>query len=420
MPFSFVHTADIHLDSPLRSLALRDADLAELIGDATRLAFERTIDLCLDERVDALMIAGDLYDGDQTSMKTALFLSGQLRKLSEAGIGVFIVRGNHDAQSRITRELVLPEAVTVFRGRAGTVELQRGRTAMPVAVHGISFARPHAPENLVPRFGKPVSGAFNIGLLHTSLGGAAGHDDYAPCSVGDLAGTGFDYWCLGHVHKREVHHRQPFIVMPGMPQGRDIGEAGPKSVTLVRVADDGAVECQPHPTSVAQFERVSVDLAGVPDRRIAAERIGIALERACAEAVSDHLVTRLELRGATELAWRLRRDPELARAEAEDRARMLGRTWIEKIEMAVSAPADPGIGPIGEIKETVRGRIAPSNSFRHSAREAVEEIRTALPPAARDVFGDSEVAGEEILDALIREGCETVLAHLRETREDGD
>ena len=94
MPFRFVHTADIHLDSPLRSLALRDSALAELIGGETRLAFERTIDLCLDEQVDALMIAGDLYDGDQTSMKTAFFLAAQLRRLDESGILVFIVRGN--------------------------------------------------------------------------------------------------------------------------------------------------------------------------------------------------------------------------------------------------------------------------------------------------------------------------------------
>ena len=260
MPFSFVHTADVHLDSPLRSLALLNPDLAELIGDATRLAFERTVELCLDERVDALMIAGDLYDGDQTSMKTALFLAAQLQRLTEAGIRTFIVRGNHDAQSRITRELTLPEAVKVFGGRAETVELDHDRGTMPVAIHGISFARPHAPESLIPRFQSPVPDAFNIGLLHTSLAGSAEHDDYAPCSVSDVAGTGFDYWCLGHLHKREVYSREPFIVMPGMPQGRDIGEAGPKSVTLVRVADDGAIDCHPHTTSVAQFERIQMGI----------------------------------------------------------------------------------------------------------------------------------------------------------------
>ena len=110
MPFRFVHTADIHLDSPLRSLALRDPALAELIGGATRLAFERIIDLCLDEQVNALMIAGDLYDGDQTSMKTALFLAAQLRRLDESGIRTFIVRGNHDAESRITGNLYCRKA----------------------------------------------------------------------------------------------------------------------------------------------------------------------------------------------------------------------------------------------------------------------------------------------------------------------
>ncbi len=103
MPYRFIHSADIHLDSPLSSLALRDPELAELIGNATRRAFVNAIDLCLTEQVDALLLAGDLYDGDQTSMKTARFLAAQIRRLDEAGIRVFIIRGNHDALSRITK-----------------------------------------------------------------------------------------------------------------------------------------------------------------------------------------------------------------------------------------------------------------------------------------------------------------------------
>ena len=66
MPYRFIHAADIHLNSPLRSLALRDPDLADLIGNATRRAFVAIIDLCLNEQVDALLLAGDLYDGEQT------------------------------------------------------------------------------------------------------------------------------------------------------------------------------------------------------------------------------------------------------------------------------------------------------------------------------------------------------------------
>ena len=219
MPFRFVHTADVYLDSPLRSLALRDPEIAGMIGGATRQAFERTIDLCLEEQVNALMIAGDLYDGDLRSMKTAVFFGSQMHRLTEAGIRVFVVRGNHDAESVITKHLSLPDGVHVFSGRGGA----RAIEDRDVVIHGISFAQPRAPESLLPKFKSPVSGCVNIGLLHTSLAGAEGHDTYAPCSVADLIGHGFDYWCLGHVHKRQVHARSPCtVVMPGIPQGRDI------------------------------------------------------------------------------------------------------------------------------------------------------------------------------------------------------
>ena len=137
MAFRFVHTADVHLDSPPVTLSLRDPELAELIGGATRRAFVGVIDLCLAEQVDALLIAGDLYDGEQTSMNTARFLADQLRRLDKAGVKTFVIRGNHDAESRITRELTLPESVKVFAGRAEAVSLGRG--GLEVAVHGVSF-----------------------------------------------------------------------------------------------------------------------------------------------------------------------------------------------------------------------------------------------------------------------------------------
>src|SRR4051812_33639739 len=203
MAFRFVHTADIHLDSPLRSLALRNADLAELVGDASRKAFVAIIDLCLAERVDALVIAGDLYDGDQTSMKTARFLASQMERLHQAGIGVYKIRGNHDAMSRIAKELVLPPNVKIFAGHAEAVEIAGG--SLPVAIHGLSFAKPHAPEPLLPKFKAPLQGAVNIGVMHTSLAGSAAHDVYAPCNVLDLHASGFDYWALGHIHQRSQH-----------------------------------------------------------------------------------------------------------------------------------------------------------------------------------------------------------------------
>ncbi|MET0430184.1 MAG: DNA repair exonuclease, partial [Microvirga sp.] len=159
MAYRFVHAADLHLDSPLRSLALRNPDLAALIGDATRQALTGIVDLCLDERVDALLLAGDLYDGEQTSMKTARFLADQIRRLHAAGIRVFVIRGNHDALSKITKELVFPETVTVFGGRADTVAIDHHAGSFSVAIHGLSFSQAHAPESLLAKYRPAVEGA---------------------------------------------------------------------------------------------------------------------------------------------------------------------------------------------------------------------------------------------------------------------
>lgn len=168
-----LHTADIHLDSPLRSLALRDPDLRDQVHTATRSAFTRIIDTAIAESVNALLIAGDLFDGAERSARTAAYLTGQLDRLRDGGIRVFYIKGNHDAENPLTGELNLPENVHIFDGRGGKVQLSED-----VWIHGVSFANRHAPESLLPKFPAPVSGAINIAMLHTSLAGAGGHDPY--------------------------------------------------------------------------------------------------------------------------------------------------------------------------------------------------------------------------------------------------
>lgn len=429
MPFRFVHTADIHLDSPLRSLALRSGEgLAERIGAATRRAFAAIIDLCIAEEVDALMIVGDLYDGSQTSMKTARFLAAELRRLDEAGIRAFITRGNHDAESRITRELTLPDSVKVFGGRAGVEVVVGAAGGRDVAVHGISFAGPKAPDNLVSRFKPAVSGAVNIGLLHTSLGGAPGHDVYAPCSVADLAATGFDYWALGHVHKRSVVSETPLIIMPGMPQGRHVNEAGMKSVTLVTIDDEGAIRQKEHLTSVVRFERLCLDLSGVEDWRTMLDTVREALRAERTRTESDALVARLSLTGATPLSWRLRRDAPLLLAEVQEQATTVGNVWIDKLEVQCEAPSSTGTGdtanPVLELRNLIREEVAGSSDYLDWVRRLVLDWRGQLPAECRPVLGGSdpdEAALDDLAARLIREGTEEVLAQLHgRTTNDGD
>ena len=417
--FRFIHSADIHLDSPLRSLALRDPALADLIGNATRRAFVRIIDICLEEQVDALVLAGDLYDGDQTSMKTARFFAAQLRRLHDAGVRVFIIRGNHDALSRITKELTLPETVKVFGGRAEAIEIERPPGSVPIAIHGLSFAQPHAPESLVGKYKPPINGAVNIGMLHTSLAGAPGHDPYAPCSVADLQATGFDYWALGHVHKRSVATGKCSVVMPGMPQGRDINEAGPKSVTLVTVADDRSILIEERVTSIAQFERVTLDATDIDEWRDLISAFDAVIGRERVNTVTEHLVARVNVTGPTPLAWRLRADLDLFKSELDDRASAVGDCWIEKVDIScdpageLSAAPD---NPIVELRRLISDEIITSGAFEAEIAAIAEELRSQLPRESRNLLGETEAEFQSKLSDLVREGAADVLAHLQAGR----
>lgn len=426
MTYRFIHAADIHLDSPLRSLALRNSELAGFIGNATRRAFVRLIDLALDEHVDAVLIAGDLYDGDQTSMKTARFLAEQLRRLDERGIDVFIIRGNHDALSNITRELVPPQRVHLFGSKAGSVQVQRPDHAMPVVIHGLSFARPHADKSLLPHYALPVEGAVNIGLMHTSLNGAAGHDPYAPVSVSDLQAHGFHYWALGHIHKRAVYPATPqcnsTVVMAGNPQGRDINEAGAKSVTLVTIDEAGTVTTEERLTSVAQFERVVVDVSGAEDWRSLIRFVGEALEQQRRHTKSEHLVARLHVTGNTVLAWQIRRDHDLLLTEAQDKAAQIGDCWVEKLEIechpliGAHSPAQgqdmAGHDPLHELSLLINGQLMSSPIFQGELAEQMDGFLKKLPRELRGRFGASEEDTAEMVRDLLRQGSEDVLAEL--------
>ncbi|MER8963606.1 DNA repair exonuclease [Mesorhizobium sp. M0701] len=414
MAFRFVHTADIHLDSPLRSLALRNPDLAELVGDASRQAFVSIIDLCLAERVDALVIAGDLYDGDQTSMKTARFLASQMTRLHQAGIRVFKIRGNHDALSRISKQLVFPDTVTIFGGRPQSVLQTAG--GLDVAFHGLSFANPKAPESLLPKYPAAREGAVNVGIMHTSLAGSPGHDVYAPCSIADLHGHGFDYWALGHIHVRQVHPGASTVVMPGMPQGRDINEAGEKSVTLVTIRDDRSVEIEEKLTSIAQFERASVDLTGTVEWSEVVGRVRSALEDIRGSVRSRHAVVRVGLAGASPLSWALIRDRDLLLAEAEQAAEQTGDTWVEKLELDLAPQsaetADDVADPIFELAQSMRADVK-SEALRAEARALVQKVIADLPPDVRDFAGGDEAGLELFIDKVLATGADLVTARLK-------
>ncbi|MET0401607.1 MAG: DNA repair exonuclease, partial [Cystobacter sp.] len=191
MRFKFVHAADLHLDTPFRGVPV-DSGLLGAFHQATFRAFSRIVDLCLRERVAFLLLAGDLFDMKDRSVRARLVLRRELDRLHAAGIQTFIVHGNHDPLSGDTGTLGLPASVKVFGSDWEEAEVRRdGR--LVCRVQGVSYADAEVRENLSTRFGRTAPD-FTVGLLHANLGGAQGHANYAPCTLEDLAARGLDYW----------------------------------------------------------------------------------------------------------------------------------------------------------------------------------------------------------------------------------
>lgn len=232
--FRFLHAADIHLDSPLHGLSRYEGLPKEDIRSATRSAFDNLVQRALDEVVDFVLIAGDLFDGEWRDMSTGLYFARAIGRLDHAGIPVFLLAGNHDAESVITKSVPWPPNVRLF----GTKRPETHTLAdLGVAIHGQSFPTPAVTDNLVLAYPEAATHHFNIGMLHTALAGRQGHAAYAPCSLDDLRSKRYDYWALGHVHEHEIVCEDPHVVFPGNTQGRTIRETGPKGAVLVTVED---------------------------------------------------------------------------------------------------------------------------------------------------------------------------------------
>ena len=268
--FRFIHAADIHLDSPLRGLERYEGVPVEEIRRSTRRALENLVELAIEEHVDFVLIAGDLYDGNWPDYSTGLYLNAQMARLRDAHIPVFLIQGNHDAENLMTRDLRLPENVHKFSTlKPQTIPVKD----CDVLVHGQGFATRAVRDNIAEGYPASDPGYFNIGILHTCATGREGHESYAPCSVENLLSKHYQYWCLGHIHKREILCEEPPIVFPGNIQGRHIRERGTKGCMLVTVDDARNVQTDYRSLDVLRWEPCHVDARGSADEDDLLQRV---------------------------------------------------------------------------------------------------------------------------------------------------
>ena len=396
-PVRFLHAADIHLDSPLAGLAARAGDRAGTLVGATRRAFDGLIRCAIERAVDFVIIAGDLYDGDWRDFATGLFLIEGMARLERAGIRVVMVRGNHDAENTMTRRLTLPKTVHVFESRkAETVRWPE----LGVAIHGRSFGKQHESENFATGYPPAVPGVLNIGVLHTSATGRPPHDPYAPCSVQELVDRGYDYWALGHVHRREVLCEEPWIVFPGNLQGRDANETGAKGATLVTVEGQRIVSVEEVVLDVVRWARCTVEVSACADLDEVGDAVHAALAEAVTAAGGRTLAVRLTLTGASPLHRRLVDATEQTVADWEAVALRAGDVWLERVTVATTDPEPLGLAASDALAELIRTFEAVQGDRDGALRSKLGEHLEKLPREIRDAAGLGDLTDAVLADVL--------------------
>ncbi len=386
--FKFLHAADIHLDSPLRGLERYEGAPVHELRCAAREALSNLVDLAISENVNFLLIAGDLYDGDWKDYNTGLFFAKEMSKLREVGIRVYIVFGNHDAASQITKRLEnIPSNVHHFTTRKPTTEIIED---IGVAIHGQSFSKRVVTENISSAYPEARPGYFNIGVIHTSLTGREGHEPYAPCTVDDLLSKNYDYWALGHVHRREVLHEDPWIIFPGNIQGRHIRETGPKGCTLVAVEDEGSVLVEHLDLDVLRWDSCDVDSSGAESPDEVVGRVRAEITKKISDSDERPLALRVIITGRCHAHHELVVNPERwtseIRAASTDESG--GRVWIEKIKMKTKPHVDlkkmeEHNNPMGSLLRFIHEIDSELAAMREPGGDAMEVIEALAADFAK-------------------------------------
>ncbi|WP_127588503.1 metallophosphoesterase family protein [Paenibacillus koleovorans] len=427
--FRFMHVADLHLDSPFKGLAGLPERIRESIRESTFDALQRMIDTAIEEQVDGVLIAGDVYDGADRSLRAQLRFQRAMQRLAERGIAAYVVHGNHDPDDGRKAKLAWPETVHFFSSTEPECRPLEDRSGGLLAhVHGMSFGTSAVRDNLAARYAAREGGGFQIGLLHANVDGDAGHDNYAPCSTRQLAASGFHYWALGHIHSRRVLGEEPWIVYPGNIQGRSAREVGPKGCYIVDVSESGRAELRFRPLDAVRWFAETVSIEGMTTEQELRDELAFRLEQVDSGAAGGRsAVVRLQLEGRGPLHRALQsgsllqellgelREEQLRRAErggwsgarlglgGEERERWV---WPESIVLRTGVELDRERllrqeGFIGDLIASVNGLLEAGRS----SSELEAYCRTALEPLLQH-----PKAGRLVEELLREEGADWLRA----------
>ncbi|MCK8606649.1 metallophosphoesterase family protein [Apilactobacillus ozensis] len=229
----FIHTADLHLESPFRGI-LGDnfpSNLKKMILNSTFNAFTNLVNDAISKKVDFILIVGDIFDIENPTPKAKLFLQEKFQQLNEANISVFMSYGNHDYHANDLG--IYPKNVYVFPEQVTNKIINIDNKT--IGICGFSYTNKWISEKKINEYPIKKNIDYQIGTFHGEQGNES---NYASFMIDDLLAKHYDYWALGHIHKRQQLNVEPPVWYSGNIQGRHKNENGDKGYLLVDTDND--------------------------------------------------------------------------------------------------------------------------------------------------------------------------------------
>jgi len=410
----FIHASDLHLDATFGGVDATDDKVAGALARSTLEAFDRVIDLCIEKKVDFLVIAGDLYNSADRSLGAELAFQRGMRRLADVGIPAFVVQGNHDPADGWSAGLELPDSVVVFSPEA--VErrevIRDGEVAC--AVYGRSFPTRQVTENFAVGFLRSKDDPLAVGVLHANVGGREGWDDYAPCTVDDLRAAGMDYWALGHIHLPGRVSDDPPAAYSGSTQGLDPGEEGPRGCYLVELDGGGAKE-EFFETASVLWRRIELDATDAPGLDELRAAVNATCDQVRTESRDRPTIVRIEIGGRTDVHADLGRPGVLEDLVADLREEQLGCDpwiWIDRVRDRTKPNVDLDAlieeeGLRGDLLRLAQARAADPEAAAEMVADIVDPVLVNLaarPELEERAYRIIERARDLCLDLLSGDG----------------
>lgn len=349
----YIHAADLHLDTPFTGISRETGGerLTRILQNATFTALDRLVLLCENHRPHFVLLAGDIYNQENASIKSQLKMRDACRRLHDMGIPVFIAHGNHDPLSSRFQSVRLPENTHIFSAEKPEIFEYKSPDGLRALIHGMSHQHTRESRNLATLFQKqPDTESFQVAVLHCAVENTPASDRYAPCTLNDLKKTGLDAWALGHVHERRVLCQKPFIAYSGNTQGLHINETGSRGCFLMRAIqghDSWTCEAEFLPLAPVEWNIHKLNLEGLSSIDELGEQLGVTIEEMLrdADAVVQSHIARFHFTGRTALNdW-------LRQAQATEDVRELlspfasGRpsVWLKDLEIDTHDERDADI-----------------------------------------------------------------------------